>query len=257
MVFSTSEEMLMQKYETSETQLVTHDWTEIRRLLEDSQTIICPIGAIEQHGPSCPLWTDTLLADAIAQEIGDRSGTLVAPSIPFGDSMLHLDFAGTISLRPSTLLLVVRDYVESLHGVGFRRFLFVNGHGDNRGTVLAALSELSSELPDIRYFVHDFWDFPDFRAAMESAFGDPIGGHADATDASLVLYLAPGLVKSDRFASNVPQTEAWISRNLVQALYTETGVINADQRLASPDVGKRLFECAVEGYLLLLSKLDG
>jgi hypothetical protein len=54
----------------------------------------------------------------------------------------HLGFPGSATLRPSTLMLVVRDVVQSLAVHGFRRFFFVNGHGGNVATVTAAFDEL-------------------------------------------------------------------------------------------------------------------
>ena len=57
----------------------------------------------------------------------------------------HLDFAGSITLKPTTLIAVVRDNVLSLARHGFTRFFFVNGHGGNIATVTAAFSEIYAE----------------------------------------------------------------------------------------------------------------
>lgn len=232
-------------------------WTQVKDYLAESDTVIVPVGATEQHGPSCPVKTDALIAEHLALLVGEQHNVLVAPTIPFGDSLLHLVFPGTISLKPSTLLLVIKDYVMSLHSHGFRRFLVINGHADNLGIIFAAFSELGNELQGMRYFIHDFWDFSAFRDVMEEAYDDRIGGHADATDAAIVMAIDSALVQVPALASGYAKVDYWISRDLVPELYTETGVINSDQRMATPEIGKRLIEESVRGYSRLLDRLRG
>lgn len=235
--------------------LITKTWEDIRDYLATSDLVLVPIGAIEQHGPSCPLMTDALIAEYLACCVGLHEGVLVAPTIPFGDSLLQLAFPGTIALRPSTLLQVIKDYIGSLYRHGFRRILVINGHGDNRGIIQAAFSELGDELDNLRYNFQDFWDFPAFRTIMKREFDDDVGGHADATDAALLLAIAPQFVKSDRFASDRIKVKYWVSRNLVHDLYSTSGVMNADQRLASRPIGEELIAVAIECYREMLNDL--
>ena len=122
--------------------LETSTWQEVDAYLAESSTIIVPIGSTEQHGPTGLLGTDSITARKIAEAIGDRNGALVGPSINVGMAQHHLGFAGTISLRPSTLLHYIVDYVNSLAVHGFDRFYFLNGHGGNIATLTAAFSEL-------------------------------------------------------------------------------------------------------------------
>ena len=68
--------------------------------------------------------------------------TAIAPTLTIGMSQHHLGFAGSVTLRPSTLIAVVHDVVTSLMKHGFERFLFINGHGGNVATVTAAFDEI-------------------------------------------------------------------------------------------------------------------
>jgi creatinine amidohydrolase len=153
------------------------------------------------------------------------------------------------------LLQVIKDHVSSLYHHGFKRFLLVNAHGDNRGIIQAALSELGHECTNLRYNFQDFWDFPSFRTVMRRAFGDDTGGHADATDASILLAIAPQFVKPDRLTAEFIRAKYWVSRDLVPSLYSTSGVMNADQRLATKEIGHELLQAAIDGYRTLLNEL--
>jgi creatinine amidohydrolase len=223
---------------------------EIGQYLQDCDALLVPTGAYEQHGPGMPVWTDALLAEYFSVQVAQRANILVAPTLPIGDSLIFRDYPGTIAYRPSTIIAMVRDYITSLHGTGFRRFYVVNAHSDNLPVLLAAFSELGEDLHGLRYDIHDFWDFPNVRDIMERRFGDRNGGHADETDASILWAINPTLVRPDRFADGYPRVMHRVSRDLMASECTPngTGVICGDQRLADPGVGRELIEAVVAGY---------
>ena len=123
-------------------QLALSTWHEVEEYLRTSRGIIIPIGSTEQHGPNGLIGTDHLDAEFVAKGVGDEIGCLVAPTLTIGMSQHHLGFAGSITLRPSTLIALVGDVVTSLMKHGFERFLFINGHGGNVATVTAAFDEI-------------------------------------------------------------------------------------------------------------------
>ena len=97
-----------------------------------ARTAILPLGAIEQHGPHLPLSVDSDHADALALRIANKLGTaLVLPTVRVGYSPHHLGFAGTLSVRPSTLEAICMDYCSSLAAHGFTRVVLFSGHIGN------------------------------------------------------------------------------------------------------------------------------
>ena len=92
---------------------------------------VLPIGAFEQHGPSLPLVTDTLIAIAIADAISQHHKVFQLPAITFGCSHEHSGFPGTVSLSPATLAAVITDIRTSLAEQGISALILVNGHGGN------------------------------------------------------------------------------------------------------------------------------
>jgi creatinine amidohydrolase len=96
-----------------------------------SDLAILPIGSLEQHGPHLLLGTDGFWAQALAQEIGKRSGGMVLPPVPFSWVGCTNAFSGGVGVRESVFIDYLRAVVKGLWRSGFRRILVVNGHGGN------------------------------------------------------------------------------------------------------------------------------
>ena len=92
-------------------------------------TAILSVGATEQCGPHLPLNIDTLVAEYYARVWGEVLGAYVLPTLPFNTSEEHASFKGTVSLRPSTLMLVLEEVVGELRLQGFRKQVLTVGHG--------------------------------------------------------------------------------------------------------------------------------
>ena len=152
-------------------------WPEIDARLKTTKTVVVPIGSNEQHGPTGLLGTDWLCPEIIAHaaEKSDES-LVVAPTFNIGMAQHHLAFAGTISLRPSTFMAAITDWVSSLSRHGFDRIYFLNGHGGNVATIEATFAEIYAEWsfveeqPPFALKLRNWWDLPGVHAFCSQMF---------------------------------------------------------------------------------------
>ena len=152
-------------------------WTEV-----DARVVVVPVGSLEQHGPHLPLDTDAQIAAAVARlALGDDPSVVIAPPVAYGASGEHEGFAGTLSIGHDALRAVLVELGRSAARWA-PRLLLVNGHGGNLPTVAEAVAQLRSEGRDSAWFGCAFDD------------GD---AHAGRTETSIMLALAPDLVRQD------------------------------------------------------------
>ncbi len=107
-------------------------WPQQQALCRDLPVII-PIAAVEQHGHHLPCGTDTILTTEIVRRMDQMLGSraLFTPPLWLGNSDHHLDFGATLSAAPRTYLDCLHSLADNLVMSGFRRILFLNGHGGN------------------------------------------------------------------------------------------------------------------------------
>ncbi|MGN7782189.1 creatininase family protein [Mycolicibacterium sp. 22603] len=173
------------------------------------RTAILPLAAIEQHGGHLPLSVDADHADELALLIARRLGNaLVLPTVRVGYSPHHLEFAGTLSLRPSTLESICVDYAAHLAQHGFERVVLFSGHIGNYSVMRDFESRLQQRLAPLTVIVFtdaaailDAWRI---CAARISGLGENVGGHADIAETSVMLVLDPDKVRTERFTPGRP-----------------------------------------------------
>jgi creatinine amidohydrolase len=154
-----------------------------------------PFGATEYHGPSMPYGTDTIgaetFAEAFARELGQ---TLVLPSLAYGVSHHHLAWPWTLSVRPDTAALVIRDIGEALLHHGIRKLLIVTAHDGNPPPANVAARILSQE-HDMSVAIFSGWQGK--ARALLAGTRDIDLDHAGQSEMSLTLYAAPETARLD------------------------------------------------------------
>src|SRR4028118_2188771 len=186
-------------------------WTEVEAYLERSQGIILPIGSMEQHGPTGLIGTDAICAEAIARGVGEATTALVGPTINVGMALHHTGFPGTISLKPSTLIQLVQDYLTSLTRAGFTKFFFINGHGGNVATLKAAFSETYAHLTDLNILnaervqcrLGNWFMCSSVYKLSKELYDNQEGSHATPSEVALTQYVYPDAIKQAPLSAEV------------------------------------------------------
>jgi creatinine amidohydrolase len=233
-------------------QLQLQTWQEVEAYLRTSRGIIVPIGSTEQHGPIGLIGTDAICAETVARGVGDATGALVAPTIAVGMAQHHLGFPGSMTLRPSTLIAMLRDIVESLVRHGFERFYFLNGHGGNIATLSAAFSEIYAarslaaavDTPSLKCRLRNWWQNHEVQELAKQLFGDAEGSHATPSEISLTQFVYPGAIKTAALDPPVAPRGDFADAADYRRKFPD-GRIGSNPALATPEAGRQLYEAAV------------
>ena len=241
-------------------------WQEVETYLENSKGIILPIGSTEQHGPTGLIGTDAICADLVAHGVGERASAMVAPALNFGMAQHHMAFAGSMTLRPETLLAVLVDLLTSLAIHGFERCLILNGHGGNMATIMTAISEMHARSSlgwpgpggALRCRLRNWWTPKAVTALQEEIFGDRDGSHATASEIALTQFALPDSVKSAELEPVLaPESSGFTNSADFRRRYPD-GRVGSDPTLSKPEHGECLYDTAVkalaEDYVSFLSE---
>ena len=238
-------------------------WPAVAGLSKDMPVVI-PVAACEQHGHHLPVFTDSLLLGEIVRRIGAKldAQVLFAPLLWLGNSDHHLDFPGTVSAPPRVYLDTLNGLAENFIQHGFRRLVFLNGHGGNDVPGRQAIFELRQrhrERDDLLFLFATYWSLG--TSQPEGAFAQREMGHACEWETSMMLRLASHLVRDFQHAAPVefgtpftPAARGWITRER-----SAIGHIG-QPHLASAEKGEALFSrfaADVEAMLQRVIAWDG
>lgn len=229
-------------------------WPEVEAAIHRQPGIVIPIGSHEQHGPNGLIGTDALCPEIIASEAAAEAGFLLGPTFSVGMAQHHLGFAGTITLRPTTMIAALTDWVESLARHGIRRFYFLNGHGGNIATINAAFSEiwagfsLRGEASGLALTLRNWWELDGVDALSRQMYGAGLGSHATPSEVSVTYYGYPDAIKTvamePRLAPNGPIRDASDYRTRFA-----DGRIGSDPSTANVEDGRQLVALAKQGLI--------
>ncbi|MGA9658073.1 MAG: creatininase family protein [Asticcacaulis sp.] len=241
--------------------LAMSTWCEIDERLKESRTVIIPIGSNEQHGPMGLLGTDWMCPEIIAHAAEEQGRLLIAPTFNIGMAQHHLGFSGTISLRPSTFIAAIEDWVASLSRHGFDRIYFLNGHGGNVATIEAAFSEIYSRysyggLPcPFILKLRNWWDLPGVMRLCAKLYPEGHGSHATPSEIAVTYAAYPERVKSTPMEPQIAPSGP-IRDSLDYRARFPDGRIGSDSSLATIEHGQQIIDTAVSGLIEDVAKFD-
>lgn len=173
---------------------------EVVEAVESGRIPVIPIATLETHDPHLPVDADTLFADEIVKRAArKRSDLLVAmPPVHYGFTEHTMDFPGGFSIRPQTLLEFYIDIGESIAQNGFRKMIYLNGHGSNVNIMQLAARLVTLRTPALAAAT-SWWDLAKEKV-QELRESEYPGGMAHACEYETSTYMAlePDRVKTDR-----------------------------------------------------------
>ncbi|MEA1952445.1 MAG: creatininase family protein [Planctomycetota bacterium] len=244
---------------------------DFERERERTQTVILPLGCTEQHGYHLPLSTDTIIGYEMAKAAAARLGCFVAPVVPYSFSGGEL--AGTLNVSPHITSLYVRDICRSLAQYGMKKIVALFGHGGSEN--------LRDVKEGLKYFLWQEKAFADVTLAAldvlqpsktwKKHFANQ-DYHAALVETAVIMHLRPDLVKDDKprdvehiakmlmedpdkYQAAIRHTQSeYEIPHISQSEEVKIGVMG-DPTDATAEMGRELFEEAIEGLVEIIQKL--
>jgi len=230
-------------------------WVEAEKLLQEKTVVVIPIGAAaKEHGPHLKLNNDWLLAEYFKKRVLESADVVVAPTVNYHFYPAFVEYPGSTTLRLETARDLVVDICRSLARYGPRRFYALN----TGVSTLRALRPAAEILAAEGLLLH-FTDILNVaRDAEKQVIRQEGGTHADETETSLMLYIAPETVDMSKALKDYhPGHLPGLTRDPAkrgQTTYSPSGIFG-DPTLATRDKGKKIAQAMVRGMLAEIEAL--
>lgn len=241
-------------------QLSDLTWPKVQALNKNTPVVI-PVAALEQHGHHLPLFTDSMLLGEIVRRVVEKFSdrVLFAPLTWLGNSDHHLDFAGTLSAPPRVYIDLLNGLAENFLAHGFKRIVFLNGHGGNDVPGKQAIFEVRQrhrQRADLLLLFATYWNLaPNVHSSVPGLVQRHMS-HACEWETSMILRIAPQLVgdlskvaATESGSAFDPASRAWVTQDR-----TVPGHIG-DPRAATAEKGEALFQAFTAGAASLLERV--
>lgn len=248
-------------------EMTTVDFADI----EPRTIAVLPVGAIEQHGPHLPVGVDACICERILLRALDRlPADLPVTALPMqavGKSVEHLSFPGTLTLSTETLIRLWTEIGESVARAGISKLVLLNSHGGQPQVTEIVARDLRVRL-GMLVVAANWWDLVEEVAAMFPADELRHGIHAGSIETSLVMHLAPDLVRRDELRDFRPTTYAMDAKYrllgaakgaanfawMAEDLHESGACGNALD--ADAERGRRIADLAADAVVELLREVD-
>ncbi|MDH3387889.1 MAG: creatininase family protein [Gammaproteobacteria bacterium] len=230
--------------------LETLTWIEAEQWFAHNPVVVIPLGAAaKEHGPHLPLNNDALIAGWLADEIMQRLPVVIAPLINASFYPAFVEYPGSISLRVETARDVIVDTCNSLVEFGLSRFYVIN----TGLSTLRPLAEAAKRLDrGIRF---EYLNIDDaLQVLPPGLIQQRYGSHADETETSLMLHIAPQVVDMSRAVDDGAEGEGRLTRSRGEGIWSGSGVFG-QATLASADKGGVIAEMLMNHTLAQIERL--
>ena len=163
---------------------------QVAEIVAADPRIIVPVGTCEQHGPHLPVGVDTIIVERLSDDLSAEFGVLRAPAVEYGVNVdTERGFVGNASLRKKTLHRLLNDLLDAWEDTGVYEFILLTAHGhDPHQEALATVITTEARVRVVDIFAVDVADLLEGQS-------EPM--HGDEVDTSIMLHLAPQLVRME------------------------------------------------------------
>jgi creatinine amidohydrolase/Fe(II)-dependent formamide hydrolase-like protein len=239
-------------------------WPQAAKRLQEVDTVLLPVGSIEQHGPHLPLDTDAFDAAYLSKKVAERCSDpkpLVLPLIPYGVSYHHEDFRGTLSVTPGTLSRLVDEIGMSAARQGITKLVIINGHGGNGPALHFAAQMINRDAHIFTCVDTGETSDPDISALAVT----PNDVHAGEIETSTTLAVRSHLVRLREARKFVPRfSNRYLNFSSKRSVgwYAHISKISAygvlgDPTKADPEKGRKMWEVMIKHLVEFVEDLKG
>jgi creatinine amidohydrolase len=198
--------------------------------LDRSLPVMIPLGLIEAHGHHLTLGLDNQAADYFSRRIAAETGIILAPAIDYGFADAMREYPGTIGVSVETLSLVVRDIAVMFCQNGFKKQIYLSGHGANVLACELGFHKAWERCPDQKPAYWNYWTEAGYTKIH----------HADKGETEIAQAIgAPVYMERAR---DYTFEKPWHLVNSRFQYQPETGGINGAPSAADPSEGERMRE---------------
>ena len=244
-------------------------WLEVQQAIAENKVLIFCVGTVEQHGPHLPLGVDTYLPVEIATRVAKKIGAVVAPCTNYGYKSLPRagggpHFVGSVGLRGTTLISLVKDIMEGFIQHGWRRIVVLDWHIENVSFVYEGVDEavraanVGEGLKVVKIDDPNGLGVSTDPGLEKFMFGDDFPGwyveHASIWETSLMMAAYSDLVRKEATVDGQPPSPS--NYDVIPAPkegVPESGVF-WKATLASEEKGHRALEAVTDGIIKVIEK---
>lgn len=125
--------------------------------LDRKLPVLFPLGLVEAHGPHMPVSVDVDTANYFASRSAEATGAILLPALPYGFADEMRDYPGSLGLTADTFTEVISDICHMLCSQGFKKVIFLTGHGANKAPCELAFYRVWKTFPDFRGVCWNWW----------------------------------------------------------------------------------------------------
>lgn len=199
--------------------------------------VIIPVGLVEAHGPHLAVSVDIDTAEYFARKTAEATGAILAPCLPYGFADEMKEYPGTLGVTAETLSAISRELAEALCAQGFKKIIFLTGHGANKGPIEMAFYKIWERYPDFKGVCWNWWSDCGISGIHHADKGE--------TEVAMAVGTPAFMERVKDFTVGKP----WYKIRSRYALDKESGGINGYPSQADIENGKALRDRALQALI--------